>query len=156
MEEVSVRPATAADLETILRYRQAMFQDMGHRDGKRLAEMRGSSEAYLRRALADGTYRGWRAVTGEGRVAAGGGIAIVPWPGSPDDPAAWRGWIQNVYTEPEFRYRGLARRIMEAIVDWCRGEGFYAVSLHASIFGRPLYDLNPAHSGLPGCRRNPC
>jgi len=63
MEEVSVRPATAADLETILRYRQAMFQDMGHRDGKRLAEMRGSSEAYLRRALADGTYHitdGWR------------------------------------------------------------------------------------------------
>ena len=140
MEEVSIRQATPADLEVILHHRQAMFWDMGSRDEKRLAGMRVSSEAFLRRALADGTYRGWLAVLADGRVAAGGGIAIVPWSGSPDDPAPRRGWIQNVYTEPAFRHCGLARRIMETIVEWCRAEGFYAVSLHASTFGRPLYE----------------
>ncbi|HMC62523.1 MAG TPA: GNAT family N-acetyltransferase, partial [Candidatus Solibacter sp.] len=98
------------------------------------------SEAFLRRALVDGTYRGWLAVAAGGRVVAGGGVAIVPWPGSPADPAPRRGWIQNVYTEPGFRHRGIARRIMEAIVNWCRAEGFRAVSLHASPFGRPLYE----------------
>src|SRR5271169_5400861 len=113
MEEMSIRPATLEDLDLILHHRTAMFSDMGCRDAARLAPMRESWEAFLRRGLVDGTYCGWLAATAAGRVVAGGGIAIVPWPGSPDDPAPRRGWIQNVYTEPEFRHRGLARQIME-------------------------------------------
>ena len=53
---------------------------------------------------------------------------------------ARRGWIQNVYTEAEFRRRGLARRLMEAVIAWCRVEGFRTVSLHASLEGRSLYE----------------
>ena len=64
----------------------------------------------------------------------------MPWPGSPDFPAAHRGWILNVYTEPGFRHRGIARRIMDTIVAWCRSEGFAHVSLHASQYGRRLYE----------------
>ena len=139
MEEMSIRAATLEDLGVILHHRTAMFSDMGDGDAA-LALMRPASEAFLRRALVDGTYRGWLAVAAGGRVVAGGGVAIVPWPGSPADPAPRRGWIQNVYTEPGFRHRGIARRIMEAIVNWCRAEGFRAVSLHASPFGRPLYE----------------
>jgi GNAT superfamily N-acetyltransferase len=140
MQEMSIRPATLEDADLILHHRTAMFSDMGCGDAARLALMRVSSEAFLRRALVDGTYRGWLAAAADGRVVAGGGVAIVPWSGSPDDPAPRRGWIQNVYTEPEFRHRGLARQIMETIVAWCRAEGFQAVSLHASTFGRPLYE----------------
>ena len=44
-----------------------------------------------------------------------------------------------MYTEPEYRKRGIARRIMNAILECCRAEGFHSVSLHASEFGRPLY-----------------
>ena len=29
---------------------------------------------------------------------------------------------------------------METVVDWCRTEGFYTVSLHASHEGRSLYE----------------
>jgi len=140
MEEIRIRPATIGDLEVILHHRTAMFTDMGHWDAARLALMRPSAEAFLRVRLVDGTYRGWLAVTADGRPAAGGGIAIIPWPGSPEDPAPRRAWVQNIYTEPEFRRRGIARQIMETIVEWCRGQCFHAVSLHASTFGRPLYE----------------
>jgi GNAT superfamily N-acetyltransferase len=140
MDEIHIRPATPDDLDLILHHRTAMFSDMGYQDAERLAQMRASSETFLRRGLADGTYRGWLAATADGRVVAGGGVAIVPWSGSPDDPSPRRGWIQNVYTEPEFRHRGVARRVMETIVEWCRAEGFHAVSLHASTFGRALYE----------------
>jgi GNAT superfamily N-acetyltransferase len=87
-----------------------------------------------------GEYRGWLAVAADGRVAAGAGITIVPWPGGPRDTAPRRGWIQNVYTEPEFRRRGLARLLVESVVNWCRTEGFHTVSLHASRDGRSLYE----------------
>jgi len=74
------------------------------------------------------------------RIVAGAGVTIVAWSGSPDEPEPRRGWIQNVYTEPDFRRLGLARRLMETVVEWCRAEGFASVSLHASVFGRPLYE----------------
>jgi GNAT superfamily N-acetyltransferase len=48
--------------------------------------------------------------------------------------------IVNVYTEPAHRRRGLARRLMVAMLDWLREQGYGTVSLHASDYGRPLYE----------------
>jgi len=117
-----------------------MFRDMGHATDSELDEMMVTTEAFLRAAMPSGVYRGWLAETPDGRVVAGAGITIVPWPGAPGDPAPRRGWIQNVYTEPEFRRKRLARRLMETVVEWCREEGFHTVSLHASDYGRTLYE----------------
>jgi GNAT superfamily N-acetyltransferase len=140
MEEFRIRPATLDDLSHILRHRRLMFRDMGSGTDVELDAVVVAAESFFRNALPRGEYRGWLALTEDGRVAAGAGITIVPWPGAPCDPVARRGWIQNVYTEPEFRRHGLARRLMETVVDWCRTEGFYTVSLHASHEGRSLYE----------------
>jgi GNAT superfamily N-acetyltransferase len=140
-EDVVIRLAATGDLRHILRHRRRMFEDMGHRDEAVLNRMIAASEALLRDAIPRGTYKGWLAETASGAIAAGVGINIVPWLGSPTDPEPRRGWILNVYTEPEFRRRGLARRLMEALLEWCRADGFVTVSLHASADGRPLYEL---------------
>jgi GNAT superfamily N-acetyltransferase len=140
MEEFTIRPAAFADLQHILRHRRTMFHDMRSGTEAELDAMVVTAEAFLRHAIPAGTYRGWLAETKDGRIAAGAGITIVPWPGAPRDPAPRRGWVQNVYTEPEFRRRGLARRLMEVLVEWCRAEGFHTVSLHASHEGRALYE----------------
>jgi len=118
----------------------ATFWEIGDHDEDAHRRMLLSTGSFLREAIPRGVYRGWLAQTGEGRVVAGAGVAIVPWPGSPEDPAGHRGWIQNVYTEPAFRHRGLARRLMQAAIDWCREAGFVHISLHASAAGRPLYE----------------
>jgi len=140
MDEITIRPAAFADLQHILRHRRTMFRDMGSGTEAELDAMVVTAEAFLRQAMPAGTYRGWLAETKDGRIAAGAGVTIVPWPGAPRDPALRRGWVQNVYTEPEFRRRGLARRLMEVLVEWCRAEGFHTVSLHASREGRGLYE----------------
>jgi GNAT superfamily N-acetyltransferase len=46
----------------------------------------------------------------------------------------------NVFTEPEYRRLGLARRLMVTMLDWLRQEKFGTVSLHASEYGRSLYE----------------
>ena len=135
-----IRDARVDDVPVILHHRRSMFWDMGHHDEERHRLMLAHSEAFLRDAIPRGAYRGWLAETPDGRVAAGTGIAILPWPGSPEDPSPRRGWVQNVYTEPEFRRHGLARRLMETAIEWCRAEGFVNIALHASVFGRPLYE----------------
>ena len=48
--------------------------------------------------------------------------------------------ILNLYTEPEFRRRGIARQIMLTILSWVKDHGLRAVNLHASAAGRPLYE----------------
>jgi len=45
----------------------------------------------------------------------------------------------NVYTEPGSRRRGIARALMQAMMEWARAEGFDRLLLHASDNGRPLY-----------------
>lgn len=140
MEEVRIREAVIEDIPHILRHRRSMFWDMGNHDEGAHAQMILSSETFLREAIPRGAYRGWLAETSDDRVVAGAGVAILAWPGSPDDPAPRRAWVQNVYTEPEYRRFGLARKLVAAAVEWCRQNGFVNVSLHASSFGRPLYE----------------
>ena len=140
MSEIRIRPATPADIATVVRHRKQMFADMGRCTGADLEVMGSTTTTYLRDAMPAGRYQGWLAETAEGHVVAGVGIAIVPWPGSPDDLAPRRGWVINVYTEAEYRRRGIARRLMETLVEWCRADGFGSVALHASEFGRALYE----------------
>ena len=45
----------------------------------------------------------------------------------------------NVYTEPAWRRRGIARALMHAMMRWSTERGFDRVVLHASEAGRPLY-----------------
>jgi GNAT superfamily N-acetyltransferase len=134
-----IRPATSNDLPEILRQRRGMYESMGYRNARALAGMLSACEPYLATALADGSFRGWLALEQE-RVVAGGAVLINPWPSHPYDLECRRATILNVYVYPQFRRRGLARQLMQTMIDWCSRQGFAAVYLHASKDGKPLYE----------------
>lgn len=139
--EIQIRKAGAQDVEDILHHRLAMFEEMGFCDPEVLERVRELSREYFSRALRTGTYQGWLAEESDSRnVIAGGGVLIAAWPGHPGETRAERAWILNVYTEPAARRRGLAKRLMEVIIGWCREKGFSSVSLHASLAGQTLYE----------------
>ncbi len=138
--DIRIREATASEAAMILHHRRSMFRDMGEGTEEELDRMVAVAGPWLARALADGTYRHWLAVEGSGRVAGGGGVLLCPWPANPRDPCTERAVILNVYTEQEFRKRGIARQVMEAILAWIQERGFRTVNLHASKEGRHLYE----------------
>lgn len=140
MQEIRIRAAALADIPHVLHHRRSMFAEMGRGNAAEHTRMLETTQAYLQRAMPSGTYVGWLAETTAGRVVAGAGVAIADWPGSPDDPTGKRALVLNVYTEPEFRRQGIARRLMLATIEWCRAEGLRSLSLHASDFGRALYE----------------
>jgi len=117
-----------------------MFRDMGTVDARLLNDVTSTAETYFRPALADGSYRAWLMENEDGVVVGGGGLVIAAWPGYPGERQPRRAWILNMYTEPAYRRQGIARRLMEAMIEWCRAEGLSAVALHASEQGRPLYE----------------
>jgi len=137
-DEFSIREATPADIEVLVQHRLGMFRDMGVSEAE-LAAMEGHARAYFRRAVPDRKYVAFLAEN-HGRVIAGGGIIIIHWPAGRGDLRDSKAMILNMYTEPEFRRRGLGRRLMEKMIAWCRAQGYKSVSLHASDAGRPLYE----------------
>jgi GNAT superfamily N-acetyltransferase len=139
IHEPLIREATPNDLPEILRHRRGMYQAMGFSDANALSSMVSTSEPYLMTALANGTFRAWLAVLGDWPVA-GGAVLINPWPSHPYDLECRRATILNVYVDPDFRRKGIAHRLMQTMIDWCRKEGFAAVYLHASNDGKPLYE----------------
>jgi len=93
----------------------------------------------VREKMSAGEYLGWFAMAEDGSVAAGAGLWLMDWPPHMVGPGSRRGNILNVYTRPEFRRQGLARRLIETAIDWCRANGVRTVILYASDEGRPLY-----------------
>jgi GNAT superfamily N-acetyltransferase len=141
IEEIAIREVGRSDLEEILIHRRQMFRDMGYRDEVALDRLVSTSRDFLTRCLRDGSYRGWFAIAADSLVVAGVGLLVTPWVAGPEAPEqSQRAYLLNVYTVPAFRGRGLARHLTEKAIEWCRQQGLTMVWLHASEFGRPLYE----------------
>jgi GNAT superfamily N-acetyltransferase len=139
-DEYAIRLAEPGDAELVARQRASMFRDMGAVSPEESDLLRKASEPWLFDLLTNGGYRGWL-VEHERTVVAGGGLFVQtlgPVPGC-YRVGRW-GHIANMYTEPAHRRRGLARRLMETILDWCASQGIDHVTLAASDEGKPLYE----------------
>jgi GNAT superfamily N-acetyltransferase len=134
-----IRVASPNDIPEILCQRRRMYEDMHYNDAFALDSMASLSASYLKTAMADGSFRAWLATDGD-RIVAGGAVVISPWPAHPYDLQCRRATILNVYTDPEYRRRGIARQLVQTMIAWCQREGFARVTLHASDDGRHLYE----------------
>jgi GNAT superfamily N-acetyltransferase len=138
---VQIRRANPeADIGTIMEHRLRMFAEMGYGQRDAVRHIQRGTKRYLRHALRSDRYRAWLAVDESGAAVAGAGLIVANWPGTPRDGTGRRAWILNVFVEPRWRRRGIARRLVQEIVSHCRSEGFASVSLHASADGRQLYE----------------
>jgi|SRR5579864_29987 len=145
-----VRPATLADRATIAQQRVALFIEMDRMNPPQAGALTDATVAYLAQAMPAGEYVGWLATEAAvpARVVAGCGVQVrhvapFPWrfPVGGEVIAAGRqALIVNVYTEPEFRRRGLARRLLTTVIDWARANRVDSLILHATSDGRPLYE----------------
>lgn len=140
-EQFSFRLATADDAAIITHHRRAMFADMGHADEvETLDQMAMAFEGWVRRKLAQDVYIGFFMENATGDVVAGAGCWIMEWPPHFLDAAPERAYILNVYTEPAYRGRGLAKQLMQSVLDFCESRHLTVITLHASQYGRPLYE----------------
>jgi GNAT superfamily N-acetyltransferase len=137
--QVVIREARVGDIPQILQHRVGMYEAMGVGDPQSRAEMAVASASILPQSIRDGSFQGWLAEV-DGRVVAGGGVFVTSWLSHPGDLLCRRATVLNVYVDPEYRRRGIARMLMEVIVAWCRRQGFADIFLHASHDGRPLYE----------------
>lgn len=132
------RLAHLNDLETLAHHRYEMFSDMGLKGKVDLEAMREAFIPWVKAQMEAETYLTFLAEK-DGQVVAGAALMLVNWPPGHLDANPMRGYLLNVYTHPEHRKKGLARMLVEQVMDECRRRKIKALSLHASEYGRPLY-----------------
>src|SRR6266513_2696502 len=149
-QEFHIRPATPDDAVIIGWHRARMFQDMGLVPDELFESFRTKALDLLSKALASGDYFGWlmsERNAPQKIIAGAGGIIrdVPPFPirhknGEITIAEGRQGLIVNVFTEPEWRRRGLAQLLMEQIIAWSREQQLDGLVLHASDDGRALYE----------------
>lgn len=149
-----IRVATIADIPQLSVHRAAMFSDMGRiHDEQTRAELVRVTEEFLQRTMPTGEYVSWVAVDADqpDRIVAGAGVQrrqSFPFPirASIEKPTPTgvalgsQAIVMNVYTDYDFRRRGIARALMNVILEWSRGARLDSLVLHASSEGRALYE----------------
>jgi GNAT superfamily N-acetyltransferase len=79
-------------------------------------------------------------VEDDGRLVGGAGLWVIDWPPHFMDAEPQRAYLLNFYVAPEMRRHGLARELLALAVAEAKARGIVVVTLHASKFGKPLYE----------------
>jgi GNAT superfamily N-acetyltransferase len=145
-----IREATNEDIAIVAHHRAAMFEAMGSTTPAMVDALIAATESLLREAIPRGEYRGWLAALAAEpeRVVAGAGVQIRrvhPFPrrwsdGRVDVAFGRQAIVLNVFIDPQFRRRGIARRLMQQVFAWARAVELDSLVLHAASDGRMLYE----------------
>jgi GNAT superfamily N-acetyltransferase len=137
--QIVIRPVRCDDFAVICAHRRLMFAEMG----TAAATLDLASEAYaawLAPRLTDGRYFGFFAED-QGAVIGGVGLRIMDFPPNPNHPATdQRGFVLDMYVQPEYRGRGIAADLMRRAEKEMQERGIVYATLQASEMGRPLYE----------------
>jgi ribosomal protein S18 acetylase RimI-like enzyme len=136
-----IRRATVEDAGAIAEQRVRMFEDAGLSSETKMVRMLANFIVWVRGKLEDGSYAGWL-VEEDGRLVGGAGLWVMDWPPHFLDDEPRRAYLLNFYVAPEMRRRGLAHDLLALAVAESKARGVKVVTLHASKFGKLVYEQN--------------
>ena len=130
--------AEAADLEVLVCTRIQVLRAANQLDDAAdMSEVEEQSRMYYQQAGED--HAALLVYDGD-RVIGTGGVSfyrVMPTCSNPDGRKAY---IMNMYTAPEYRRRGIARKTLDMLVEECKRRGVRFITLEATAAGRPLYE----------------
>lgn len=136
----TIRRATNQDLESLVRLRVAMQQEIITPTEKMLSDFETATRAYLTEALPANTFLAWVADAGtdEGIIATSG-LVFFHRPPTMRHLAGKDAYVLNMYTAPEWRGRGIAAEILTELLAYLRTTDTERVFLHAQPAARAVY-----------------
>lgn len=136
---VKLRCVTRRDLDVLIHQRRGMWLDMGERNRTKLDEHDRAFRRWVLPRLRNGTVVGWLAETDGGDIVAGAIVWLRPAVSQPGVQQLVQPFLLSMYTELEWRRRGLASRLVKEAVKWAKRNGYTEIRLHASSMARRLY-----------------
>lgn len=138
--DLNYRKATIEDIDLLTKTRiEVLRAANGLSDDTDMTEVEHQSYEYYRKALHDNTHTAYLVFDGD-RFAGAGGISyyqVMPTFHNPDGNKAY---IMNMYTRPEYRRQGIARRMLDILISDAKSRGIRFITLEATQMGKPLYE----------------
>lgn len=75
----------------------------------------------------------------DGKIVATSGLCFYLVPPTSGNISGKVAYIMNMYTNPEYRKRGLAMKLLDCVVNEAKTKGYTKITLNASEMGKPIY-----------------
>lgn len=134
-----LREAQIRELPAIAEHWLAMFEaNANFREEDFLPDWRQRFVAFFTHEITGGEAAYFVAADGDRIIGTAGAIVTGGFPAVIH--GIRNGLIFGVHVDPQYRGRGIATRLTESAVSFLRERKPWAIRLHASPFGRPIYE----------------
>ena len=104
-----------------------------------MSEVERQSYNYYQKAICDGSHMAYLVFDGSCIVGTGGVSFFQVMP-TYNNPSGYKAYIMNMYTNPMYRRKGIAYKVLDMLVGDIKNRGITSISLEATDMGRMLYE----------------
>lgn len=122
-------------LETFIQMRITQLREEG---AKEEIDLVPALRDYYDRHMAEGTFVSWLAFDGE-KIIGTSGMSFVEKPPYFGCPSGKLGLLSSMYTDPDYRRKGIAKELLDRVVKEAKAYGCGTVQITASDMGVKLY-----------------
>lgn len=142
--DIRYKRLTEKELNTFIHMRINQLREEG---AKEEIDLVPALNEYYTRHMADGTFVSWLALD-EGNIIGTSGMSFVEKPPYFGCPSGKIGLLSSMYTDLEYRRRGIAKELLSRVIDDAREYGCGTIQITASDMGAKLYtDFGFVHNG---------
>lgn len=132
---ITYKKLTVNDLDVFIKMRINQLREEGTKED---IDLEPALKDYYLRHLSDGTFVSWLALDND-RIIGTSGMSIVEKPPYFGCPSGKIGLLSNMFTDPSYRRKGIAKTLLSKVIDEAKTQGCGTVQITASNMGVLLY-----------------
>ena len=133
--KIEYRRLTERELNTFIDMRIKQLREEGAKEEINLVP---ALKQYYMSHMADGTFVSWLAFDGN-KIIGTSGMSFVEKPPYFGCPSGKMGLLSGMFTDPDYRRKGIAKELLSRVVNDAREYGCGTVQITASNMGVKLY-----------------
>lgn len=133
--EIEYRKLTGNELDTFIKMRINQLREEGAKEN---IDLYPALKDYYTRHMADSTFVAWLALDGD-KIIGTSGMSFVEKPPYFGCPSGNIGLLSSMFTDKDYRRKGIASELLKRVVDEARNYGCGTVQITASDMGVKLY-----------------
>ena len=132
---ITYKKLTVNDLDVFIKMRINQLREEGTKED---IDLEPALKDYYLRHLSDGTFVSWLALDND-RIIGTSGMSIVEKPPYFGCPSGKIGLLSSMFTDPNYRRKGIAKTLLSKVIDEAKTQGCGTVQITASNMGVLLY-----------------
>lgn len=132
---VQYKKLTEKELDTFIEMRICQLREEGAKEDM---DLRPALMDYYKRHMSEGTFVSWLAVDGD-KIVGTSGMSFVEKPPYFGCPSGKIGLLSSMFTSGDYRRQGIARELLQRVINEAKEYGCGSVQITASDMGVLLY-----------------